>query len=366
MPVASTIATTSPYRKSAAPVPRRPARWPGRLARGLGVGTVLGAALFAAWHALPWKVHAELRPAREALPPHERIAAVWWSDFGWALAAGAKGQVFVRADAGDRDAPARWSPLSTSTQADLVAVAGGRFNPASWPGGYEYAVVVGDGAVLSCTAASCDTLAAGAHTRAVAYGGGEALVVGDGGVLLRIVPWYTNRHAYVGTGSGLVAWDARKYELEERGLHLTADLRGVDLSCDDSAERCEATLWSDEGIVARGVRTGRCDDGSRASGSVAHRCNWEWSLEPAPSAHPPDLELSAWTAVDLVSRKVLGSKREHTRALVTFGPSAHVRVDRALLPLESEHRFVAAFTPFQGLGDATILADEAGDVYVAR
>jgi hypothetical protein len=365
--VASLSPTSTPYRKSAAPVPRTPAQWPRRLARALGASTLLGAAAFVAWYALPWKVHAELRPPREALPPHERIHAVWWSDWGWALAAGEKGQVFVRADDQGADAPARWSPLATSTHSDLLAVAGGPFDPGWWPGADEYAIVVGDGAVVACTPTSCETLADGIPARAVAYAGGEALFVGDGGTVGTVVPWYTNMNVYMAQGSGVVAQDKTHFELRDQGIHdLTDDFRAVDVSCDDAAERCEASVWSAERLVLRGVRTGKCDNGTRGSGSVSFWCHWAWSLVPAPSARPPDSELSAWTTVDVVSTKVLGWKREHTRALVTFGSPTQARIGRELLPLESDRRFVAAYTPFKGLGDVTILADEAGDVYVAR
>ena len=62
---------------------------------------------------------------------------------------------------------------------------------------------------------------------------------------------------------------------------------------------------------------------------------------------------------------MLGS-REHARALVTFGSPGYAMVGRETVPLVSDDHFVARFTTFKGLGDVTILADEAGDVYVAR
>ena len=251
-PVASISPTSTPYRKSAAPAPRRPSPWPGRLASTLAVGTILGVAMLGVWYALPWKVHAELRPAHEALPSHERIHAVWWSDWGWALAAGEKGQVFVRAGRPQsrgsrpvvppsRSGPRRLSWPSPAGDSTLDAGRGNTSTPSSW------GTAPSSTARRPRAASSTWTIA-----RAVAYAGGEALVVGDGGLLERVVPWYTNRNVPLGTGTGLRAWDERRrLEFEQpHSFDLTANLRAVDFTCDDDAERCEAALWSAQGVVA--------------------------------------------------------------------------------------------------------------------
>lgn len=325
------------------------------------------------WRALPWKTtHAELRASKEPLPPHERIAAVWWSDAGWAIAVGAKGQVLRRDASAPGTDESRWSASPSVTSSDLVAVAGGRI---FW--GREYAIVVGDGAILECTEASCGTVLAHdfvhgqftltpllpkGHLRAVAVGDGEALVVGDEGTVLRIVPWFTDLNVPLPTYGGV---PLRVDPIGDVGV--VADFRAVDLACaDDPQDRCEAVITATDGTVVRGVRTGRCDDGSRMSGSQGSRCTWTWTREQAPAPHPVDRTPRAWTPVVLVSSKLMATREQRDRALVTLGEHPVADVDGVTLPLHVDRRFVAAFTPYGGLGAASLLIDDEGDAYVAR
>jgi hypothetical protein len=349
-------APAGPYRESAAPGPPRPARWLRRLVTaGIACAALAGGA-YASWRAIPWQRSAELRATRERLPPHEPIASVWWSDDGWALAVGAKGQVLVRGAETDGTAP--WTALDSHAEGDLVAVAGGRFETGRWPGPAVFAIAVGDGSVLACTPDRCRRLSSGANHRAVAWAGGEAIVVGDGGSVVRVVSWYTSRGVPLGDGSGVTTWPME-------GLALTADLRTLRFSCDETAERCDATVASADGVVARGERTGACDDGQRVSGSMLHWCSWKWTVLPAPAPLPPEAGLRVWATIDVVSTKPLATTRDRSRGQVTFGVVPHAQVDGASLLLRTDRRFVAASTPFDGLGDETLLVDDAGDVYLA-
>jgi hypothetical protein len=330
-------------------------RAPGLVAGAVVVGVVA--------RAVPWKCHVELRATKEALPAHGPVASVWWSNSGWALAVGPAGEVLLRDDAHTEEAAAAtWHALSTSTKADLRAVAGGSF----WGDrgqGEEHAIVAGDGAILDCTDTRCIALALTGHHRAVACGGGEALVVGDEGSVVRVFPWFTDYTVPLPERAGRTL---RVSTLPELGI--TGDLRAVDVACtgDDSEPTCQATLSGVAGVLARGVRTGRCDDGTRLSGSQTHRCTWTWSRAPAPGDPPASRELTAWTPVDVVSTKLWWTRTERRRALVTFGDMPNASVDGATLPVASPHHFVGAATQYLGLGESTLWLDDSGDVYVAR
>ena len=321
----------------------------------LVAATVVGAAT---WRAIPWtKTHAELRASMEPLPAHERVRAVWWSDAGWAIAAGAKGQVLVRdAEPPGTDASS-WRVLPPVTSADLAVVAGGKLR------GETHALVAGDGALLDCTPSGCAALATGSRLRAIAVGPDEALVVGDDGAAFRVVPWFADRVFPF-------SLDPRELLRADRiaDLPVTSDLRAVDFRCTADAsdpDRCDATLTGADGVQILGVRTGICDDGRSFSG-YRHACAWTWRLgerAEATKAEPPE---RAWSPVTVVSEKLTATREERERARLTFGPSPVAEIDGTVLPLRVERRFVAGATPYGGLGAATLLLDEAGEVYLAR
>jgi hypothetical protein len=261
-------------------------------------------------------------------------------------------------------APTTWHALSTSTTADLRAVDGGRFSMYSGPSASEeHAIVAGDGAILDCTDTRCVALPLTGHYRAVAFGVGEAIVVGDGGSVVRVVPWFSDQNAPLPERADQALRTFAVPDLGDAG-----DFRAIALKCDgdESEPTCEATLSGVGGVVARGVRTGRCDDGTRLSGSQNHWCTWTWSHAPRAGDLPASCEPSAWTPVDVVSTKLWWTRIEHQRARVCIGGVPYASVDGASLPVLAEHRFVAAATQYQGLGEATLWLDDGGDVYLAR
>jgi hypothetical protein len=321
----------------------------------IAVGATLAAAS-AIWRAIPWtRTHAELRALKEPLPPHERVAAVWWSDEGWAIAAGPKGQVLLREAAPPETDASSWRALPPVTSSDLDVVAGGEFH------GETHALVAGDGALLDCTPSGCVALATGVRPRAIAVASDEALVIGDDGAA-RVVMWFS------GPPYSLPSEPAKRLVARRiADLPVTSDLRAVDLRCtaEGGGYPCQATLIGAEGVRVHGARTGYCDDGTTSSG---HRkaCDWTWQVGHEPEATPAERPLSAWSPVAVVSTKLTARREERERARLSFGPSPTADIDGMVLPLRIERRFVAATTPYGGLGAATLFVDDAGEVYLAR
>jgi hypothetical protein len=326
--------SSSPYRELAAPAKAVHSRWTRPLVTGGGVVLVLAAAAGAGWNALPWKKHCELHAVKEALPPHERIASVWWSNRGWAVSVGAKGQVLVR-DGGPHDAdPWTWRALPPAMRADLDIVSGGTFwqGPTTWgqPESSEHAIVAGDGAILDCTPEACVPLATEGRHRAVAVAGGEALVVGDGGSLFRVVPSLMDEpRPWPYTGPVLHADRVTD-------LGLATDFRTVEFACRDDVDsqglafpRCDAVVTGADGVVVRGVRMWACERPRRVSGCGGVPCTWTWTRDPVPAAPAGGTDLQAWSPIDVVSTKLHSTRVEHARALLTFGANpgrAHRRV----------------------------------------
>jgi hypothetical protein len=356
-----TAAPHGPYRESAAPAAAAGAasRWPRRIVVGLAALVVAGTAGAVVWASVPWTRHVELWTTREALPPHGRVAAVYWSDEGWALAVGAKGQVFLReGDAPPDVARERWRALPTTTDADLTRVARASRGEAPWVD--DHAIVVGVGAILECTRARCVVLERGGTHRALASGGGETLVVGDGGSVFRVVPYFTDLPI------PLPHEEESPLRADAVGVGATSDFRAVELECqDDEDASCTAVLHAEGGVVVRGTRKGRCDTGTRYSGSQNAWCRWTWTRDPSPAPLAPARELQAWAPVDVVDTKLGRTRSVHTRAVVTFGASPHAHVDGSPIALRTGVQFVAAAT-YLGIGEETLLVDDAGDVYLAR
>jgi hypothetical protein len=315
------------------------------------------AAAAATWRAIPWRAtHAVLRTTKEELPAHGRMASVWWSDEGWAVAVGAEGEVLVRDEGPPVTTSTDWRALPRVTRGDLSVVAGDRL------GDWEHALAAGDGALLDCTPAACWLLAHEGHLRAIATGGGEALVLGDGGVVYRVVPWFTDRSVPFPEHVG--SW-LRADRIAD--LDVVTDFRAVDLACttDDGLDRCDATLTGADGVRVHGVRTGTCDNGTRPSGSQMYSCRWEWRLGergPAPVTSP----LRVWSPVVVVRTKLTATREERDREAVILGPSPALEAHGSLLPLRVERRFVSASMQYGDLGEATLLVDEGGDVFIAR
>jgi hypothetical protein len=323
----------------------------------IALGATLAAAS-AAWRAIPWtRTHAELRATKEPLPPHERVAGVWWSDEGWAIAAGPKGEVLLR-EAEPRETEASsWRVLPPVTSSDLDVVAGGEFH------GKAHALVAGDGVLLDCTPSGCAALATGVHPRAIAVASDEALVVADEGAA-RVVVWFSGPPYSFPSEPA-----ARLVAHRITDLPVTSDLRAVDLSCTADGpgrDTCHATLIGAEGVRIHGVRTGTCDDGRTSSGHRINSCNWTWQVRHEPEATPPEPPVGAWSPVTVMSTKLTARREERERARLWFGPSPTADIDGTVLPLRVERRFVAAATQYGGLGAATLLLDDAGDVYLAR
>jgi hypothetical protein len=291
------------------------------------VATVaLGAAFAAAsaiWRAIPWtRTHAELHAAKEPLPPHEHVAAVWWSDEGWAIAAGAKGQVLVREAPPSGVDASSWRALPSATRSDLAVIAGGKL-----------------------------------HRTA------HALIAGDDGAAFRVEPWFAHVPYPLPPEP---ASQLRANRIAD--LPVTTDLRAVAFSCSNDepyAYTCYAVLTGPNGVQVNGVRTGFCDDGQTASGS-RHRCDWAWRIGHEASPPLAEAPLRAWSPVAVVSTKLTATHEERERARLSFGPGPLAEIDGLVLPLHVERRFVAAATPYGGLGAAALFVDDAGDVYLAR
>ena len=221
---------SSPYRWSASRSPALESPWPTRTAITAALLTATTIAACVTWGMLPWKQHHELRTTNETSMPHERIASVWWSAEGWAIAVGARGQILLRDGSPNPAEPWSWRALPATTVGDLTSVAGGYLD--SLAGAGEHAMVAGDGAILDCTRAGCVPLVAEGHHRAVAVSGGEALVVGDGGDVRWIVEQDVNRRP------GELADAGAKLRADRiADLGVTTDFRSVALECDADTDR---------------------------------------------------------------------------------------------------------------------------------
>jgi hypothetical protein len=180
----------SPYRESARPILRAfvGRRW---LSRACMSGIVVGGS-WLAWLCLPWTSHVDLRATKEVLPAHSPLSQAYWNDIGTrALVVGSNGEVFERtSELGEVDHP-QWEQLASGTREPLLAVTGGR-GPRL--GGSEYRVfaIGAHGAAIDCTRERqpCVPLESGVDEtlRAISVDGGQAIIVGDHGTILHVVP----------------------------------------------------------------------------------------------------------------------------------------------------------------------------------
>jgi hypothetical protein len=393
----------SPYRQNAfVEAPQRPRG--GRVAVRAAMAVLT--ALAVAYGLVPEHKEVDLATAREALPAHAPIAAVAWNDdASRGYAVGARGEVYARA--------LTWTRIPSDTTEDLFAVAAGDgpmlggvalFEDAT-TGGERVFAVGAHGTLLDCSDEWCGRLATGveAALRAVAVDGGQAVVVGDGGVILDLEP--------DGAAHRRGDPDLRRVAIRSPQSGMSADLRAVTLDCRrGSFPTCTAVAVGDHGAIVEGTSNGRCDDGGgwfSLSYSQRPGCGWSWRVARAPtddafvSVVARGGELVAFTrggaryrregkkdwdspgtwtlddtiagaagvtaavrvSVHVAQRRLWRRGERSVEGMAVLGPASFVSDEAGWTPLGGR-RFVAGASVRTG-GD-TLLVDAAGDVFRAR
>jgi len=184
-------------------------------------------------------------------------------------------------------------------------------------------------------------------------------VVGDGGDVRWIVPLGRNGDFGPPAGASTRLRADRLTDLSSVESLGTTDFRAVDLECDaDEDANCTAVLTGADGVVVRGHHLRMSPYGD---------AQWFWARDPAPVPRPDGGALRASSPLHTVSTKIGAPPREQrTHAIVVFGAPPHV--DGSSVVVRADHHFVAASAMAQwpGSSHATLLVDEAGDIYLAR
>jgi len=391
-----------PYRLSARP-PARAARRTAWAFVDLGVLVLM---LWGTWRTLPWQPCAASLPTTvEPLPaPHARLTGIAWGDEGWAMAVGQRGAVYVR-DGELFHPQGTWRALPSVTTADLASVAIGAVTTkvhqfVGWyssPSGLEEersvrAVAVGDrGTALDCYPSGCIPIETrtSANLRA-ATADPHPVTVGDGGTVLALrsnfcdfrthpyphPPCEPTLHAQalqppttrrlnavaahcaegaclliaVGEQGTIVelagpatAWDAAVPEPEPEAYGTWTARPSP--TCEDLV-----AVWLIDGVWHARAPSGKCllRDGESWR-SAAGACE----REQRGPVHVTESKLWA--------RRDGGTEP----AFLSLVPGARVWVHGQTVPLDSGRTFVrAAESPHLG-GEALLLLDERGDVFLA-
>jgi hypothetical protein len=370
------------------------------------LGIVAIGALIARWATLGWTTSIKLRTVQEPLSPHAPFRAAWWNGDGTrAIVVGDQGTVFERTTPLGEAGNVSWRSLTTESGETLNAVTGGDGPWRGLPYGRQFVFpprlsggppsalrvfAVGErGAIVDCTGDACTAVCSGTEytLRAIAVNGGQALVVGDSGTLLQLVPDPTHDET------------VPRDRVVVRTLHLAApsvDLSAVWISCDGQPyQHCEAVVGGD-GKLFEGREDGQCDGGGWGG-----PCAWEWSEVSAVIGEAIRAiwrddqgvvaattaggrwrrqDSGAWRLVEtLAGTQMEGTapvhevqtkmwwRRERTLSgRVALGGRTLVNVGGGWNPLRDSRPFFAIATPERGRGDVALLVGADGEVAVAR
>lgn len=349
-----------------------------------------------------WESTTELRTVAESLPAHAAFSAVWWNESGTrALAVGARGAVFERSNDLGEVGPARWRSIGGAVAEDLYAVGGGT---GPWRGAryglaeerHRRAFAAGArGTLLDCSGDACSVILTRTDQalRAIAVSGGQALVVGDQGTLLHVVPdpapsMNPAADAVFVTGTSFPP--------------ISNDLRAVWMECEvTDRQRCFSVVAGDTGTIVEGFEEGLCDDGVRTSGITSRRCEWAWNPRPSPLASTivaiwrdaagivastidgerarrrPDGTWLAETRVDgtcgellmpvhVVETKLWWRREQTVASRVAFGRVSFAYLGTGWSPLRGSPRVVAAAAPELDRGHVALLIDAEGNLHAAH
>jgi hypothetical protein len=341
----------------------------------------------------------------EPLPVHHaRIAGLAWGDEGWAMAVGQGGEVYVRE--GELFHPrGTWRPLPSVTTEDLTSVAIGAVTMGvhpyvGWWGDrfstererFVRAVAVGnEGTALDCYRAGCipiETMTS-AKLHAVTADP-HPVAVGDGGTVLA---FRTNFCDFALTGYPHPPCEPT---LHAQALQppTTRELDAVATHCDDEA--CLLVAVGEKGTIVE--LAGPANAWDAAIHEPEPEAYGTWTVRPSPT-HEDLVAVwltdGAWHArarsgecllrdgeswrsaagacerelrgpVHVTESKLWARRDGGTEpAFLSLVPGARAWVHGRALPLDPGGTFVrAAESPHLG-GEAVLLLDERGDVFLA-
>lgn len=350
--------SVSPYRQNARPPPLVDVDRPWLPLRALLSAIAFAALGLIVWERAPSRSVALMPVKRQHLPAHAPLTSVCADWTGTrAFAVGRRGEVFVRSGEGADG----WRRMPRVVDADLNVVAMGDGPVAGTVFGPHWTTRVfaagSRGTLVGCSASSCTPIATGAthDLRAIAIAGGQALVVGDGGTILHLVPdaqgWLARR-------------DGDLVAVERVFAGVTDDLDSVSLECDDTRgpSMCAALATGPSGVVVEGEGRGVCDNGRRFSGSHTD-CIWTWRASHAAGARFGRTTRDLEAPVHVVTTKLWRKQEARTITRITL-PPLRAEVDGKWSELHAERHIVSAAST-RG-GGALLAVDSDGDLYLAE